>query len=99
MSQDQRSRANWEYIATEQSDLRKSWHELVRRFTTDDAAASGWYATLAAAYQSADRHYHNLEHVGQVLAWIEYSREASGETRMIAKYAAWFHDSVYDSRA
>lgn len=99
-----RRRANWEYIANERHDLRKSWHTLIGHFAAPDVAgdvdsspASHWYKTLESAYQSRGRHYHNLDHSRQMLSWIAYSWNDTWETCLIAKYAAWFHDAVYDS--
>src|SRR4051812_37343843 len=85
-----RARANWEYIATENRDLRKTWYSLIGHFNAPDVPgdwestpASHWFASLETAYQSGDRHYHNLEHVGQMLTWIYSSWDDTWESCLI----------------
>ena len=48
---------------------------------------------LAAAHEEPHRHYHTLEHVGEVLRVA--GRLASSSPGAVA-LAAWFHDAVYD---
>lgn len=53
---------------------------------------------LLAAYGAPSRHYHNLRHLSQVLAWVG---ELGAETSDLeaVQLAAWFHDAVYDVRS
>jgi predicted metal-dependent HD superfamily phosphohydrolase len=96
--------ANWELIAGKPFDLQSCWRSLVEYFPKPGAPcgrvarAGEWYDRLATAYQSADRHYHNLNHISQMLLWIDSTWQDTGESRLIATWATIFHDAVYDSR-
>ncbi|MGI6853392.1 HD domain-containing protein [Mesorhizobium sp. 1B3] len=54
-------------------------------------------AELEALYGAADRHYHGLAHIKELLRLAaEYHRELADPDAVEA--AIWFHDVVYDSR-
>ena len=53
---------------------------------------------LLAAYQSADRHYHNLEHLDEMFRVAGRLAGITDDLRAV-QLAIWFHDAVYDSRA
>lgn len=96
--------ANWASIAPAQFDLPAAWRALVAYFPKPGAPcgrvarAAEWYGRLSAAYRSADRHYHTLTHLSQVLLWINAARQETHEGLLIATWAAYFHDAVYDAR-
>lgn len=98
------SEANWASIAARRFDLQSCWRSLVEHFPKPGAPcgrvarAAEWYDRLAAAYQSADRHYHNLSHISQMLSWIDATWQDTHENHLIATWATFFHDAVYDSR-
>jgi predicted metal-dependent HD superfamily phosphohydrolase len=48
------------------------------------------YADVVTRYGEAHRHYHTLEHIGEVL-----ERVSGTEVEL----AAWYHDAIYDTRA
>ncbi|MET0343774.1 MAG: N-methyl-D-aspartate receptor NMDAR2C subunit [Polyangiales bacterium] len=54
-------------------------------------------ADLARRYREPARHYHTLEHVAELLAWLEHLRAHALRPDLIA-WAIWFHDAVYDPR-
>lgn len=58
----------------------------------DDVAARTW-SELHDTYRSPERGYHTLEHIGEVLAWLD--RIAPRRSRSL-ELAAWAHDVVYD---
>ncbi|HII15651.1 MAG TPA: N-methyl-D-aspartate receptor NMDAR2C subunit [Nanoarchaeota archaeon] len=64
--------------------LRQEW--LKRRRSPNE---TGIFDMLACAYSEAQRHYHNLQHVADMLAALP---ECSNALYM----AVWFHDAVYD---
>jgi predicted metal-dependent HD superfamily phosphohydrolase len=63
------------------------------RFATahgaDSSAAERWWRELEARYGEPHRHYHTLEHIGEMLALLSHANET-----VLA--AVWFHDAVYD---
>jgi predicted metal-dependent HD superfamily phosphohydrolase len=54
---------------------------------------------LVGRYDHATRHYHDLRHLLEVLDRIELLASQHGDDVTDAlRFAAWFHDSVYDMR-
>lgn len=54
---------------------------------------------LLEAYAGADRGYHDLRHLSEVLEHVDLllaQPEAAGVDRDVVVLAAWFHDVVYD---
>ena len=84
--------------ATE-SDLRflgEGWRALTREFGVG-GAADRWLGELTSLYSGPERHYHNLRHVAEMLRLLEqFSADAADYTAV--RFAAWFHDAVYDTR-
>jgi predicted metal-dependent HD superfamily phosphohydrolase len=61
---------------------------------TDAATADHVFADLVARWRQPHRHYHDLSHLGAMLAVID--RHAGWATDPAAvRLAAWFHDAVY----
>jgi predicted metal-dependent HD superfamily phosphohydrolase len=61
--------------------------------------ADEWvYAELHDRYREPQRHYHNLDHVVEVLALVN-ELQAFAEDLTAVQLAAWFHDAIYDPRA
>lgn len=59
-----------------------------------DAAGVTW-ESLHSRYSEPHRHYHNLRHIGAMLAKMD--EVSPGHTAM--ELAIWFHDVIYDPRA
>jgi predicted metal-dependent HD superfamily phosphohydrolase len=56
------------------------------------------FGLITNAYTKPDRHYHNLNHLDQVFTTIDkFNLELHNPTAV--KFAAWFHDFVYDPQA
>jgi predicted metal-dependent HD superfamily phosphohydrolase len=54
---------------------------------------------LVAAYAHPERHYHDTQHLAEVLERVhELSAQEMTFDRMAVLLAAWFHDGVYDGR-
>jgi predicted metal-dependent HD superfamily phosphohydrolase len=78
--------------------LQKEWVRLLERFGVSPAAAYPPFDELVAAYSSPERHYHNLEHLGEMFRVV--GRLAGhAEDLPAIQLAVWFHDAVYDPRA
>jgi predicted metal-dependent HD superfamily phosphohydrolase len=63
------------------------------RLAGPDAAQYG--RDLIARYQETHRHYHTAEHLRHVLRTLDLFGEAAADP-VAVRYAAWFHDVVYD---
>jgi predicted metal-dependent HD superfamily phosphohydrolase len=78
--------------------LQQQWVRLVAGYGVSAADAYPPFDLLAAAYSSADRHYHNLDHLHEmfrVAGRLALSTDDAGAVQL----AIWFHDAVYDPRA
>lgn len=53
---------------------------------------------IAAEYQAENRAYHNFEHIENLLSFLK-QHEAEINDLAGVKFAAWFHDVVYDTEA
>ncbi|WP_315720461.1 MULTISPECIES: phosphohydrolase [unclassified Bradyrhizobium] len=53
---------------------------------------------LIAAYSAPGRHYHDLRHVEDCLAWLDRVAGLDARDREILTLAIWWHDVVYDPR-
>lgn len=53
------------------------------------SVAAELYADLVDRYREPHRHYHTLEHIGEVLEQVDGTE---------VELAAWYHDVIYDTR-
>jgi predicted metal-dependent HD superfamily phosphohydrolase len=78
--------------------LQAAWIRLLGSYDVSPAAAYPIFDRLMAAYSESHRHYHNLEHISEMLRVV--SRLADLTTGVgVVQLAVWFHDVVYNSRA
>jgi predicted metal-dependent HD superfamily phosphohydrolase len=79
-----------------EAELRARW----RRDAGDSSAAEEVLQGLLGRYREPHRRYHGLAHVVRVLRSVD---ELSGRTGVAdaaaLRWAAWYHDAVYDPRA
>src|SRR5262249_47690617 len=75
-----------------------NWAALFDHYTDDAAGSYRVFDRLAAAYDADDRHYHDLEHIADVLRVAGRLADLADEPRLI-QLAVWFHDAVYDTHA
>src|SRR5262245_28259053 len=78
--------------------MQSSWVKLLEGYGVAPADAYPPFDLLAAAYSAPERHYHNLEHLGEmfrIAARLAPNVADPAEVQL----AIWFHDAVYDSRA
>ncbi len=75
-----------------------SWVKLLERFGVTPVDAYPSFDMLVAAYSGPDRHYHNLEHLAEMLR-VAGRLAAHTEDPVAVQLAIWFHDVVYDPRA
>ena len=70
--------------------------ELLERWTALAGPASVRYGRrLIDCYREPHRRYHTTEHLAHVLDVVDLL-EAEAERQNVVRYAAWFHDAVYD---
>ncbi|WP_116949559.1 HD domain-containing protein [Jiangella endophytica] len=74
--------------------------ELEQRWATlagDSPAATRAGADLLARWSEEHRHYHGTGHLAAVLDAVDELAGAASDPDAV-RFAAWFHDSVYDGR-
>ena len=74
--------------------LQRSWVHLLAPFGVTPAAAYPAFDKLVEAHAEPHRHYHTLEHVGEVQRVA--GRLKGGPAVLLA---AWYHDAIYDPKA
>lgn len=80
----------------DKAELARRWEMIAARAKwSGDAAAAVW-SELAAAYDGAGRHYHDLRHVLHCLRTLDEVRGESDDADAV-EAAIWFHDAVYDA--
>lgn len=76
--------------------LQSDWAELLASLGFSAEQVSGEFARIETSYSQADRYYHNLDHVKDVLAVAQLAGHSSNRPAILL--AAWFHDIIYDSQ-
>ncbi|GAA1111896.1 hypothetical protein GCM10009630_06200 [Kribbella jejuensis] len=72
-------------------DLRDQWNRLLPH-------AQPLGEDLLARYAEQHRHYHNQQHLTEVLTTIDELAEYAEDADTV-RLAAWFHDAIYDPQA
>lgn len=84
-------------ISPERLDqFQRQWANLLGSFGVSPSAAYPVFDRLVAAYTEPHRHYHTLEHLGEMFRVV--ARLPVVDSRAV-QLAVWFHDVVYDPRA
>ena len=78
--------------------LRTGWHALAGARGAPGAEAAAAFADLAARYSEPTRHYHDLQHLEEVLDTVGRFQDQARDSAALG-LAAWYHDAVYDTRA
>jgi predicted metal-dependent HD superfamily phosphohydrolase len=55
-------------------------------------------AALVARYSEPHRRYHTVEHLVEVLAWVDELAHVADDP-VAVELAAWYHDAIYDAGA
>ncbi|MDQ1665713.1 MAG: hypothetical protein QOH75_1744 [Actinomycetota bacterium] len=77
--------------------LAEAWIRTASRVgARGDVAGAG--ADLLARYAAADRAYHDLRHLDEVLRNVDELADVARDADAV-RLAAWFHDAVYDATA
>ena len=80
------------------SDLSAAWAELLRSLgAADRRAVAHAFDEVSARYSEPHRRYHTLEHVAEVLGYLEDLWSPAPPPPGLC-LAAWLHDVVYDPR-
>ncbi len=86
----------YERVQPDVAIMNERWLDLLDFYGIDQEAVRDAFRDLFNHYTGSDRHYHNLEHVGDVLDVIEELGELTQDLRQV-QLAAWYHDIIYDT--
>ena len=75
-------------------DLAARWHALTAPLLPDAARRDLELAQLLAAYGAPTRHYHNVQHIENLLNRVEAH---SLQDATVVQLAVWYHDAVYNA--
>ena len=80
-------------------DLHEDWAGTVRAAgaTADDEAVAAAGADLLSRWREPHRHYHDAQHLADVLAAVDDLAADAADVPAV-RLAAWFHDAVYEGR-
>ncbi|MDQ2901960.1 MAG: hypothetical protein ABI456_11100 [Ktedonobacteraceae bacterium] len=78
--------------------LQQNWEQLLQTCGIEPATGQQAFSALSAAYTSPGRFYHTLDHIQAVLESITSLRTLACDLPAL-QFAAWFHDSIYDTHA
>lgn len=79
-------------------DMSRRWLQLMDSLEVDQEQARKTFADLVSHYTETGRHYHNLEHVKELLDTVDELQVLAVDIITI-RLAVWFHDVIYDPRA
>ncbi len=79
-----------------EATLRPKWQQLCKQLGVDAAQTATIYRNLIAQYTGETRHYHDLQHIADVLAVAEALSDEI-ENAAAVQLAIWFHDVVYET--
>jgi predicted metal-dependent HD superfamily phosphohydrolase len=77
--------------------LRSQWERLTERLPAGRVESDRIYTLVSAHYSAEGRFYHNLRHVASLLRLLADFEHGVGDYDAV-RFAAWFHDVVYDTR-
>jgi predicted metal-dependent HD superfamily phosphohydrolase len=77
--------------------LNSNWRALTDTYG-GGKAADRWLGILTRYYSGPERHYHTLHHVAVMLRLLGQFEVSAADYRVL-RFAAWFHDAVYDTRS
>ncbi|MDQ2715345.1 MAG: hypothetical protein M3Z08_10605 [Chloroflexota bacterium] len=78
--------------------LQQNWEHLLQACGIEPAVGQQAFSALITAYASAGRFYHTLNHIQAVLESITSLCTLARDLPAL-QFAAWFHDSIYDTHA
>ncbi|MCB0628529.1 MAG: hypothetical protein R2824_23550 [Saprospiraceae bacterium] len=76
--------------------LYTSWKNLCRHYTGDEASIQSYWQEIQSAYGGKGRHYHNLQHVNDLLEQANAYRSQLQDHNTLC-FSIFYHDIIYKS--
>jgi predicted metal-dependent HD superfamily phosphohydrolase len=80
------------------ASLESVWLQLMADLGVGSEIARQEFDRVSVAYSEPHRHYHTLEHIGEMLAVVARLQGLAADPSAV-RLAVWFHDVIYDPRA
>lgn len=77
--------------------LQIAFARLLAEFGVEPAVAYPHFDHLVAMHSQSHRHYHNLEHIAEVLKVAGRLRQFADNPNAV-QLAVWYHDAIYDPK-
>ncbi len=78
------------------STLKKDWTALASMYSTDKSKIGEFWQEIVIHYSSPKRHYHNLEHISNMLTQSQKHADNLKDPETV-KLAIWYHDIIYNA--
>jgi predicted metal-dependent HD superfamily phosphohydrolase len=74
--------------------LKKEWVDIASKYRNDETLIETLWDEIYSRYSSKKRHYHNLEHINNMLSLAkEHDNDSMDYDKL--RLAIWYHDIVY----
>lgn len=77
-------------------DLQKEWFELSEQYCKNNTIISDNFIKIYTSYSKANRYYHNINHINELLTLIDEFKEKIDNINAV-KFSVWFHDVIYNA--
>lgn len=78
-----------------QEMLRAIWRELAGRYTSDQVLTNGLFEEIHKKYSSSSRHYHNQQHIHELLQLSQQYDQYLQDKDTIS-FSVFYHDIIYN---
>eukprot|EP00927_Polykrikos_kofoidii_P057896 TRINITY_DN5212_c0_g1_i1.p1 TRINITY_DN5212_c0_g1~~TRINITY_DN5212_c0_g1_i1.p1 ORF type:complete len:505 (-),score=66.19 TRINITY_DN5212_c0_g1_i1:161-1615(-) len=79
-------------------ELQRRWQALCKKLAISDEATDKWWGLIRSRYGEVQRHYHTLNHLGELFALFDKHRADIADACSV-ELAIFFHDVIYNPRA
>lgn len=77
-------------------DLQQNWETLASKYIDEQTLIEQYWQEIVAHYSGKGRHYHNLNHIQDLLQQAEKFK-ASIEDYDVLCFSIWYHDIIYNA--
>ncbi len=74
--------------------LQHQWETLIQKYSNNTYANHKLWTEITQHYTAPKRHYHNLNHIADLLEQAEQYREAIEDYDLLC-FSVWYHDIIY----
>jgi predicted metal-dependent HD superfamily phosphohydrolase len=87
-------KANWPINPELINSVREKWFNLAGKYSNDTELVQKMFSEIECAYNSADRHYHNIGHIDNLL-YLSDQYKSFLKDKDAVDFSIFYHDFVY----